>query len=38
MTIKLTEAAAEEVKNSKEEGHYLRVAVALGLSTNLHLT
>ena len=30
MTIKLTEAAAEEVKNSKEEGHYLRVAVKGG--------
>jgi iron-sulfur cluster assembly accessory protein len=30
MTINLTEAAAEEVKNSKEEGHYLRVAVQGG--------
>ena len=42
MTIKLTEAAAEEVKISKEEGHYLRVAVkaedVLGLSTSSHLT
>jgi len=30
VTIKLTEAAAKEVKNSKEEGQYLRVAVKGG--------